>query len=177
MAQEDVPQMEELKGELCPFCLKKELTLRQAARDIPYFGEVIIFSMDCEACHYHKADLEFAQSENKPVKYSITVSSEEDLKIRLVKSASATIKLPHIGTIEPGETANGYVTNIEGVLNRMKHQIENFKENSDDDSEKKKAKNILKKLQRILWGQDSIKITLEDPTGNSAIISEKAEKK
>lgn len=171
------PQLEVLEGEPCPFCHENKLTLRQAERDIPYFGNVILFSMDCEGCNYHKSDLEFENSNGKAVKFTFPITSEEDLKVRVVKSASAIIKIPHIGSIEPGETANGYVTNIEGIINRIKHQVENFKENTDDESEKKKAKNILKKLQRILWGQEETKIILEDPTGNSAIISEKAEKK
>ncbi len=177
MSSEETPQMEVIEGEPCPFCHHNTMTLRQAERDIPYFGQVFIFSMDCENCHYHKADLEMSTSDGKPVKYALLVSSEDDLKIRVVKSSAATVKVANIGTIEPGETANGYVTNIEGILNRLKYQVENFKENSDDDLEKKKAKNILKKLQRVLWGQESVKITLDDPTGNSAIISDKAEKK
>lgn len=177
MTGTEEPQMEMIEGEPCPFCNHNTMTLRQAERDIPYFGSVFIFSMDCEHCHYHKADLEMNADENKPAKYSLLVESEDDLKIRVVKSSSATVKIAHIGSIEPGEAANGYVTNVEGILNRIKHQVETLKENSDDDLEKKKAKNILKKLQRILWGQESVKIVLDDPTGNSAIISDKAEKK
>jgi zinc finger protein len=118
-----------------------------------------------------------SEGSGKPVKYSFDVESEDDLQVRVVKSAAATIKIPRIGSIEPGETANGYVTNVEGILNRIKHQVENFKENTDDDAEKKKAKALLKKLNRALWGQDKVKIVLEDPTGNSAIISDKTVKK
>lgn len=173
-AKEDI---EVIEGEPCPFCHEQKLTLRQMERDIPYFGNVFIFSMDCEGCGYHKSDLELDSSEGKPVKFSLDITSEEDLKIRVVKSSTCTVKIPHIGSIEPGEAANGYVTNVEGVLNRIKHQVENFRENTDDEAEKKKAKNILKKLQRILWGQEPAKLILEDPQGNSAIISDKAEKK
>ena len=171
------PQIEVITNEQCPFCKERTLTRREADRDIPYFGKVILFSMDCDNCKYHKADLEMESSDGKPAKYSLDIESEEDLKVRVIKSASATVKLPHIGSIEPGETANGYVTNVEGIINRIKHQVENFKENSDDEEERKKAKNLLKKLQRILWGQEKAKLILEDPLGNSAIISDKAEKK
>ena len=48
---------------------------------------------------------------------------------------------------------------------------------TDDEAEKKRAKALLKKLNRALWGQDKVKVTLEDPTGNSAIISEKTVKR
>ncbi|MCF7871549.1 ZPR1 zinc finger domain-containing protein [Candidatus Woesearchaeota archaeon] len=167
---------EVLEGEHCPFCNKKTLTLRQAEREVPFFGNLIIFSMDCENedCGYHKADVEASESKG-PVKASFEVTCEEDLKVRVVKSSSATIKIAHVGSIEPGEASNGYVTNIEGILNRMKVQVEKIRDNTDDDSEKKKAKNIIKKLTKVMMGSEKIKITLDDPTGNSAIISEKTE--
>jgi len=169
--------MNVLKGEHCPFCHKKTLTLMEDEKDIPYFGKAYIFSMDCEneECNYHKADIESAEN-NPPSKYTFEISSEEDMKVRVVKASSATIKIAHIGSMEPGEAANGYVTNIEGILNRMKKQIEAIRDGSEDKADKKKAKNMIKKLTRVMWGQEKLKITLEDPNGNSAIISEKAEK-
>ena len=54
--------------------------------------------------------------------------------------------------------------------------IEDARDNEEDPAAKKKAKNHLKKLQKVMWGQEKMKIIIEDPTGNSAIISEKAEK-
>ena len=131
--------------------------------------------MSCSACKYHKSDVE-AVEEQEPIKYVFEVASEEDLKVRVVKSSEATVKIPHITTIEPGPASQGFVSNIEGILNRVKHQVESLRESSEDDSDKKKAKNILKKLQKVMWGQEKLKITIEDPSGNSAIISDKAEK-
>ena len=173
---EDTPNIEVIDGEKCPICGANELTLTEMERDIPFFGQVAIFSMNCNACKYHKADVE-SLSEQEPVKYSFEVGSEEDLKVRIIKSSFATVKIAHVGTIEPGEAANGYVTNVEGILNRMKKQVEFLRDSSDDPADAKKAKNILKKLTRVLWGQEKLKIALDDPTGNSAIISDKAEKK
>jgi zinc finger protein len=173
---EDMPNIEIVEGEKCPICGANELTLTEMERDIPFFGQIAIFSMNCKACKYHKADIENLEKQ-EPSKFTFEIESEEDLKVRVIKSSHATIKIPHIGSIESGEAANGYVSNIEGILNRIKKQIEFIKESSDDKAEIKKAKNILKKLTRIMWGQEKVKITLEDPTGNSAIISDKAEKK
>jgi C4-type Zn-finger protein len=47
---------------------------------------------------------------------------------------------------------------------------------AEDDEDRKKAKNLLKKVQAALWGHDTIDIIIEDPEGNSAIISDKAKK-
>ena len=112
-----------------------------------------------------------------PVKISFEVSSEEDLKVRVIKSSNATIKIPHVGSIEPGEASNGYITNIEGILNRIKKQVEFARDNAEDDADKKKAKNIIKKLTKVIMGSEKLMITLDDPSGNSAIISEKAVRK
>lgn len=158
----------------CPICNKNTLTLMESEREIPYFGLVYLFSMDCSSCNYHKADVEPAE-EREPVRYTLEVNSEEDLMIRIVKSSTAKIKIPRITTIDPGEVSNGYITNVEGILNRIKHQIERVKEEEEDKDKQKKAKNMLKKLQKVMWGEDSLKIILEDKKGHSAIISDKAE--
>ena len=164
-----------LSGQPCPMCSKNTLMLQEAERDIPYFGKVFLFSMSCENCQYHKADIESAE-EREPSKYTLEIDSEEDMKIRVVRSSQATIKIPRITTITPGPASNGYVTNIEGIFNRVKNIVESQRDNEEDKEVRKKAKNMLKKIQKIMWGQEKIKITIEDPTGNSAIVSEKAVK-
>jgi len=57
----------------------------------------------------------------------------------------------------------------------MKVQVEQIRDNEEEEEEsRKKAKNLVKKLTRIMWGQDTCKVILEDPSGNSAIISDKS---
>ena len=58
----------------------------------------------------------------------------------------------------------------------MKYAIEQLRDASDEEEDVTKAKNLLKKLGRVMWGQEKIKIIIEDPNGNSAIISDKAVK-
>ncbi len=173
MPEKENGKEEVLRGQDCPFCRKKTLTLAEKEIEIPYFGKVFLFSMTCESCKYRKADIE-AEKPGEPSRWTLEVSTKEDLSARVVKSAEALVKIPHIGSIEPGPDAEGYVTNVEGILNRFKEQIESLKESEEDEEAKKKAKNMLKKLQAVLWGSETIKIIIEDKTGNSAIISEKA---
>ncbi len=169
---------EVLAGQQCPMCKSNKATLAQHERTIP-FGDkevgVFIYSLTCEDCKYHVSDLEFAQ-QFPPVKYTLEVDSEKDMSIRIVKSAEAVVKIPHIITIESGPQSHGYITNVEGLLKRVKHIIEQARDSSEDKAEQKKAKNMLKKLQKVMWGQEKLKIVIEDKTGNSAIISEKAVK-
>lgn len=156
-------------------CNEPKLTLHEDEIEIPYFGRVYLFSMECGACGYKKADVEPAEK-REPSKYTFEVASEEDLNVKVVKSGDATVKIPHITTIEPGPTSEGYVTNIEGLLQRVKAVIESTIEVEEDDAAKQKARNLIKKLNKVLVGREPLKIIIEDLTGHSAIISEKAQK-
>jgi zinc finger protein len=166
-------QAEVISGETCPVCRDKSLSLVEREDDIPYFGKVALFSMTCGSCKFHKADVESVE-QREPVKVSIDVSGEKDMEIKVVKSSNAKVKIPYIADIEPGEASNGYVTNVEGLLKRVRQQVEAVRDTEEDDAVVKKAKNILKKLNRVMWGDETAKIIIEDPSGNSAILSDKA---
>ncbi len=168
-------EKEVITGEKCMFCDADQLTLSETIVEIPYFGLTHILSMNCGNCGYKKSDVE-AEEDKDGVKYKIEVDSEDDLNIRVVKSANAKVKFHYIGDMEPGEAANGFITNIEGLLNKFKEVLEDMKEASDDKEKRDKLKNKIKKINRCIWGRDSITISIEDPTGNSTIVSEKAEK-
>lgn len=167
--------MSEIKDQPCPFCGAGKAVLREEEIDIPYFGRVFVLSMECPDCNTRKSDVEPAEKK-EPCKYTLEVNSEDDLNIKIVKSGEATVKIPHVITMEPGPASNGYVTNVEGLLERVKKVIESAMESEDDPAAKKKAKNMIKKLNKVLFGREKIKIILEDATGHSAIISEKAQK-
>jgi len=165
--------VDEIKNELCPACHKKSLTLREEEKDIPYFGKIFIFSMTCEECGFSKSDIEAAERKD-PTKQTIEINSDKDMSIRVVKSSEATIKIPQMRmSMEPGPASEGLVTNIEGILNKFKAIIEKEKAETEDPKIRKSAKNLLKKLWKVKLGDIPIKLVIEDPSGNSAIISDK----
>ncbi|MDP2908905.1 MAG: ZPR1 zinc finger domain-containing protein [Nanoarchaeota archaeon] len=166
--------MEKVENQPCPVCNKKTLTLTQEETDIPYFGKTFIFSMSCSSCDYHKSDVEAAE-QKEPVRITFTVENQKDLNVRVVRSSEATIKVPQMRMdVRPGPASNGEITNVEGVLNKFEKVIEDEKEDAEDEAVKKHAKNLLKKLRKVKWGDIPLKIVIEDPSGNSAIISDKA---
>jgi len=167
--------VDEIKGELCPFCHKKGLTLREEEIDIPHFGKTFVFSMNCVKCSFEKSDVEAAERKD-PVKITFSIEKEEDMKVRVVKSSEASIKVPGLKIdVRPGPASIGFVSNIEGILDKFQKIIESQRDNTDDDAVRKKAKNLLKKLRKVKWGDAPLKLVIEDPSGNSAIISERAE--
>src|SRR3989344_6359796 len=148
--------MSEIKGEQCAFCGEKKLNLREEEMEIPFFGRVFVLSMDCEGCGYRKSDVEPAEKK-EPCRYTLEVTSDADLSIRVIKSGEATVKIPHIITMEPGPASNGYVTNVEGLITRVKDIIESSIDGEEDDGVKKKAKNMIKKLNKVLVGREPLK--------------------
>jgi len=164
-----------LEGQPCPVCHKDTLTLRELERDIPHFGKCYIFSMECSNCDYNMSDVEAEKNENNPVKYTLDVETEEDLNIRIIKSSQATIKISRMTEITPGPVSNGYITNVEGVIRRFQDILQALKDD-EDKAVRTKVKNQLKKLQKVLWGRDKLTLIIEDESGNSAILSDKAKK-
>ena len=63
-------------------------------------------------------------------------------------------------SVESGVASNGYITNVEGILERFKKIIENERDTTDDDDVKKNAKNLLKKIWKVKLGEMPIKIIL-----------------
>lgn len=168
--------MAELTGQQCAFCGENKLTLREEEVEIPFFGRVFVLSMDCTGCGYRKADVEPAEKK-EPCRYTLEVTSDADLSIKIIKSAEATVKIPRVITIESGPASEGYITNVEGLLERVKSMIQSAADAEEDDpAAKTKAKNLIKKLNKALVGREPLKIIIEDPSGHSAIISDKAQK-
>jgi len=167
--------MSELTGQQCAFCGENKLTLREDEAEIPFFGRVFVLSMECTGCGYRKADVEPAE-QKEPCRYTLDVTSDADLNIKIIKSAEATVKIPRVITIESGPASEGYITNVEGLLEKVKAMIQSAGEAEEDDSAKTKAKNLIKKLNKVLVGREPLKIIIEDPSGHSAIISDKAQK-
>ena len=168
-------QMDKIENERCPMCQKNTLTLYETEQDIPHFGKVFIFGMTCSntGCNYKQNDVE-VEKQGEPSKIEFSISDIKDLNVRVVKSSEATVKIPQLKMeVEPGVASDGYVSNIEGVLQRFKKILEAERDTADEDDVRKKAKNLLKKLWKVECGDEELKIIIEDPSGNSAIISEK----
>jgi zinc finger protein len=166
--------MDELKNQQCPVCGKPKAVLRDEEIDVPYFGKTFVFSICCGDCGFSKSDIEAAE-ERDPVKITFETNSDKDMKIRIVKSSQALVKIPTLRmSMEPGEGSDGFISNIEGLIGKFEKVIESQRDSSDDPSVKKSAKNLLKKIWKIKLGDIPVKIMIEDPSGNSAIISDKS---
>ncbi|MFX0134481.1 MAG: ZPR1 zinc finger domain-containing protein [Candidatus Hodarchaeota archaeon] len=154
----------------CPICKSRIQTLYKT-HDIPFFGEIILLTLICPNCGYKKNDV-FSVYEKEPKRYIFNIDEETDLKIKVVRSGSCTIKIPEFGTIiEPGVESEGYITNIEGILSRVSAILMIIEKDSQDEETLNKIQELNKKIGTAKEGKLSFTLILEDPTGNSAIIS------
>jgi len=142
--------------------------------NIPYFGEIMYISAKCQ-CSFRFADT-LSLSSKEPIRYEISVETQEDLDARVIRSTSGTIRIPEMGiTIEPGMASESYITNIEGVLHRVRSVLMTASRWVQEEEDKfSRSQELLCMLEEVIAGKNKIIVILEDPFGNSAIISKKA---
>ena len=158
----------------CP-CCNTEIQYLYKTENIPYFSDILIISAICPGCGYKFVDTQLLKH-NEPARYTVAVDSEEDLSIRVIRSMSASIEIPELGVrIDPGPVCQGFVSNIEGVLDRVETVVQGaFRWGTDE--EKENATALLANMARVKTGTFPITVILEDPSGNSALIADKTVK-
>jgi zinc finger protein len=142
--------------------------------NIPYFGDIMYISAKCQ-CSFRFADTMILSSK-EPMRYEMSVETLEDLDARVIRSTSGTIRIPEMGiVVEPGTVSESYITNIEGVLQRVQNVLMTASRWVQGDEEKfARSRELLCMLEEVLEGKKKITVIIEDPLGNSAIISKKA---
>ncbi|MCZ7356274.1 MAG: ZPR1 zinc finger domain-containing protein [Candidatus Methanoperedens sp.] len=155
----------------CPLC-HKELITNWVSQNIPFFGEVMHITSNCECGFRYTDTLIMAQRE--PVHFELKVRDLDDLNARVVRSTSGTIRIPELGIdIEPGPASESFVSNIEGVLERVEEILE-MVERWGEAGKTERAHELMSIIERIKAGEHEVTVIIEDPLGNSAIIAEKA---
>tara|TARA_B000000565_G_scaffold161056_1_gene121794 strand:+ start:1975 stop:2334 length:360 start_codon:yes stop_codon:yes gene_type:complete len=81
--------------------------------------------------------------------------------------------------VEPGDNATGYISNVEGVLNRFSDAISMIQRGAIRDGEEGKEKvescqELIDRISRVKSGQETVELLLLDPNGHSQILHESA---
>jgi len=135
---------------------------------IPYFGEIMESVLICERCNYRSTDI-ICLEQKEPSRYIIE-AGEDTLNARVVKSQSATIRIPELGLkVEPGPRSAGYISNIEGVVERFEAALKTALNLFEDDESKEKASKILEMLHEVREGVRKVTVIIEDPFGQSFV--------
>ncbi len=161
----------------CPVC-SVEMQFCWETVEIPHFGETMVIAGVCDCGFRHSDTILLTQKE--PVRFTLPVTSMEDLDARVIRSSSGTLRIPELGVdIEPGFSSESYISNVEGVLDRILGVV-GFATRSAREAESpesiSKGEEILEKINLAKAGRFPLTLILEDPLGNSAIDYEKAVK-
>ena len=160
---------------ICPMCEGKDFQLKQETQVIPYFGEVLLTSEYCPDCNYRHNDV-LALEEKEPRRFTYHLKDRDGLDMRIIRSGSSFVRVDEIGvTIDPGSASSGYITNVEGLINRIEtivKQIERDLQSAGDGERLEKAREILANISLAYEGKFPLTIVLEDPRGSSAMIGD-----
>ncbi|MFH0714589.1 MAG: ZPR1 zinc finger domain-containing protein [Candidatus Diapherotrites archaeon] len=152
----------------CPSCSKPAFLL-QVSENVEQFGEVLLSTLSCPHCGLKLNDV-WNTAFNEPVYFEAKVRSASDLKVKIVRSTSGTVEIPELGTtIEPGPLADGYISNMEGLLDRVRSVLATVPG--------KKSDQLKSKIDSMKEGKIPFTVIVKDPFGNSALIGNKVEKK
>jgi zinc finger protein len=142
--------------------------------NIPYFGDILEVSIVC-GCGFKFVDTVIL-GQKDPLRHQMRVRSEGDLWARVIRSTSGTIRIPEWGIdIEPGPASEAYITNVEGIIERLQSVVNMARKWSETDEERRRAESLLDTMQVARDGKPDFTIIIEDPLGNSAVIGEGVE--
>lgn len=153
----------------CPLCRKGQLILKKHIHKLPDGDKYLIMKFECNECNFTKNDLIPVETTFKPAKFILNINEKEDLKSKIFRSISGVLEIPELEmVIEPSSAADFYITNIEGVLLRMKDALTIFKKNLEEQNPK--VEKILKNIDKAINGELKFTVIITDKEGGSYII-------
>ena len=174
--------MQEVPVEIpCPVCkVEGKLAMMTHVDEIPYFGEHTQVTVLCNACGWRQTDFIPAEGK-KPGASTLVISKPEHMRARVIRSSSCTVRLVELDLeVNPGSASTGYVSNVEGVVDRfMDVIIMVTRQAYVEDSEMTDIKRLQEMHTTLLELKEdpipnSVTLELLDPNGHSQIIHEDA---
>ncbi|KAI8803628.1 ZPR1 zinc-finger domain-containing protein [Cladochytrium replicatum] len=173
------PLFENIDGEqrvtvvesLCMNCYEQGTTRILLTR-IPHFREVIVMAFECPHCNFRNNEIQPAATiAERGLTQACRVSTKEDLNRQVVKSESATVRIPEIDFEIPAGTQKGVLTTIEGSITRAIDGL------SQDQAVRKHTNPALyeqievaiSRLSGLLSLATDFTFTVDDPSGNSYV--------
>ncbi|CAA0832237.1 ZPR1 zinc-finger domain protein [Striga hermonthica] len=141
---------------------------------IPYFQEVIVMASCCDACGYRNSEVKpGGPIPDKGKKIIVHVKNVKDLSRDVIKSDTASVKIPELDLELASGTLGGLVTTVEGLISKISESLERVHGftfgDSLDDSRKSKWKDFRAKLDKLKNLEDPWTLVIDDALSNSFI--------
>ena len=170
--------MENHVEQSCPICgVENSLKMLAHTSEIPYFGEHTQITMSCDSCGWRVTD--FIPAEGKKAgSWKLVVSSADHVNARVVRSSSCTVRVEELGlVVTPGSSSTGYISNVEGVLDRFSSAIGTIRRQAQAEGDEdilEKCDELLSKIDMVMNGHLTVTLELLDPVGHSQILHDEA---
>jgi len=157
----------------CPDC-GEEIEYIYDTENIPYFSDILLICGVCN-CGFRIVDT-MVLNDHEPSCWEMKVESQNDLDARVIRSMQGEIDIPEFGiNIHPGPACFGFVSNIEGILERAEDAVKRASISSEGD-ETARAAELLEEIEKAKRSEIPFTVIITDPSGNSGIVSSKAKK-
>jgi len=157
-----------VENAVCPACGSRSLRTVFVERDLPHFGRAVLVTSRCSSCGYSHTDVIELEDRGHRL-LTLDVDGEDKLNYLVVRSSSCRLEIPEAGLeLLPGPFSNGFITTVEGVLDRFETAVLRAVPESGE-GERRKAE-LLEWIRRAKGGKERFTLVLEDPRGISGII-------
>ncbi|KAL8513056.1 hypothetical protein ACS0TY_019297 [Phlomoides rotata] len=158
---------------LCMRCSQNGTT-RFLFTQIPHFRKILLSAFECPHCNERNNEVQFAgEIQPKGCHYILDVPSGDKKMFnrQVVKSETATIRIPELDFEIPPEAQRGSLSTVEGILVRAANELEALQEERKkiDPRTAEAIDEFLIKLRACATGESHFTFVLDDPSGNSFI--------
>nr|XP_043634393.1 zinc finger protein ZPR1-like [Erigeron canadensis] len=158
---------------LCMRCYENGTT-RFLLTLIPHFRKILLSAFECPHCGERNNEVQFAgEIQPRGSRYHVEFSSGDQkmLNRQVVKSETATIKIPQLEFEIPPEAQRGSLSTVEGILLRASNELQALQEERKkvDPQTAEAIDQFILKLKECAAGNSSFTFILDDPAGNSFV--------
>ncbi|KAL0398141.1 UNVERIFIED_CONTAM: Zinc finger protein ZPR1 [Sesamum radiatum] len=157
----------------CGACATK-CECRMFVTNIPYFQEVIVMASTCDACGYRNSEVKpGGRIPDKGKRIIVHVKNIKDLSRDVIKSDTASVKIPELELELASGTLGGLVTTVEGLISKIGESLERVHGftfgDSLDDNRRSKWKEFRAKLEKLKSLEESWSLIIDDALANSFV--------
>uniref|UniRef100_A0A480TX95 Zinc finger protein 259 n=1 Tax=Sus scrofa TaxID=9823 RepID=A0A480TX95_PIG len=177
-AEDEELQPTEIES-LCMNCYRNGMT-RLLLTKIPFFREIIVSSFSCEHCGWNNTEIQSAgRIQDQGVRYTLTVRAQEDMNREVVKTDSATTRIPELDFEIPAFSQKGALTTVEGLISRAISGLEQDQptRRANEEAVAERIDKFIVKLKELKQVASPFTLVIDDPSGNSFVENPHAPQK
>ncbi|XP_025749318.1 zinc finger protein ZPR1 isoform X2 [Callorhinus ursinus] len=177
-AEDEEQQPTEIES-LCMNCYRNGTT-RLLLTKIPFFREIIVSSFSCEHCGWNDTEIQSAgRIQDQGVRYILTVRAQEDMNREVVKTDSATTRIPELDFEIPAFSQKGVLTTVEGLISRAVSGLEQDQpaRRANEKAVAERIDKFIVKLKELKQVASPFTLIIDDPSGNSFVENPHAPQK